>query len=342
VAGSAGAMVRQPRAGVDLRERRGALTTALVAAAALHVAVLGSSYLCHGRRAEPAVLPGERPAIDVELELVEKVDQSAAATATAEPTHAETTGEPLAPSTSHHAPTSAAGEEAALATPPAESAAPGASAEAPPSSPAPAADARRPIDLGLEGGYMRMALMSGQFEKPEAPPKASVGLLSEGLASLDAAHGTSRSSAVVHAGYEAARELAPSEGLALFDVRADATGAVVSVALVSSGPDEQRWTRVGARLRDLLSGRRLRVAPGTRGLVTRVRIEHGAVAKTRTELEQILGRGPAMGQGEGPPRAIAEESTHQSFALAHRGAAAERSEERRVGKECRSRWSPYH
>src|SRR5205823_8221586 len=24
------------------------------------------------------------------------------------------------------------------------------------------------------------------------------------------------------------------------------------------------------------------------------------------------------------------------------GAAAERSEERRVGKECRSRWSPYH
>ena len=25
-----------------------------------------------------------------------------------------------------------------------------------------------------------------------------------------------------------------------------------------------------------------------------------------------------------------------------RGVAAERSEERRVGKECRSRWSPYH
>ena len=24
------------------------------------------------------------------------------------------------------------------------------------------------------------------------------------------------------------------------------------------------------------------------------------------------------------------------------GAVAERSEERRVGKECRSRWSPYH
>ena len=29
-------------------------------------------------------------------------------------------------------------------------------------------------------------------------------------------------------------------------------------------------------------------------------------------------------------------------ALAHRLAGEERSEERRVGKECRSRWSPYH
>ena len=26
----------------------------------------------------------------------------------------------------------------------------------------------------------------------------------------------------------------------------------------------------------------------------------------------------------------------------HRAAGPERSEERRVGKECRSRWSPYH
>src|SRR3972149_8508672 len=28
--------------------------------------------------------------------------------------------------------------------------------------------------------------------------------------------------------------------------------------------------------------------------------------------------------------------------VAHRGDALRRSEERRVGKECRSRWSPYH
>ena len=34
-----------------------------------------------------------------------------------------------------------------------------------------------------------------------------------------------------------------------------------------------------------------------------------------------------------------KERTHR---LCTRGAMLERSEERRVGKECRSRWSPYH
>ena len=31
-----------------------------------------------------------------------------------------------------------------------------------------------------------------------------------------------------------------------------------------------------------------------------------------------------------------------AFAVVRESAKAERSEERRVGKECRSRWSPYH
>ena len=48
---------------------------------------------------------------------------------------------------------------------------------------------------------------------------------------------------------------------------------------------------------------------------------------------------------------ILEGVEHKSFAatsdrtaasLSASGVAAERSEERRVGKECRSRWSPYH
>src|SRR5256885_10002749 len=35
---------------------------------------------------------------------------------------------------------------------------------------------------------------------------------------------------------------------------------------------------------------------------------------------------------------LGQEGAH----LVHLGEALERSEERRVGKECRSRWSPYH
>ena len=41
-----------------------------------------------------------------------------------------------------------------------------------------------------------------------------------------------------------------------------------------------------------------------------------------------------IGDGEGAPRALQPEEARQA---PHR-----RSEERRVGKECRSRWSPYH
>src|SRR5580700_1901693 len=41
------------------------------------------------------------------------------------------------------------------------------------------------------------------------------------------------------------------------------------------------------------------------------------------------------------PAAVADVlRAHQPRAIVH--FAAERSEERRVGKECRSRWSPYH
>ena len=35
-------------------------------------------------------------------------------------------------------------------------------------------------------------------------------------------------------------------------------------------------------------------------------------------------------------------SAHHKLALTDRGMSLQRSEERRVGKECRSRWSPYH
>ena len=40
--------------------------------------------------------------------------------------------------------------------------------------------------------------------------------------------------------------------------------------------------------------------------------------------------------------AVSGMSNVHSVLLPHEAALAKRSEERRVGKECRSRWSPYH
>src|SRR2546430_10025395 len=58
------------------------------------------------------------------------------------------------------------------------------------------------------------------------------------------------------------------------------------------------------------------------------------------------GRGGARGRAEARARALAEEDVGRcggrSGGWAARGAGVRRSEERRVGKECRSRWSPYH
>src|SRR3712207_7756985 len=66
---------------------------------------------------------------------------------------------------------------------------------------------------------------------------------------------------------------------------------------------------------------------------------------------------PISGGGEGPDRARARHRSLQagerlgrvvcwrfdpSDALAANWPSPQRSEERRVGKECRSRWSPYH
>ena len=46
--------------------------------------------------------------------------------------------------------------------------------------------------------------------------------------------------------------------------------------------------------------------------------------------------------GSAASSSASSEAAASSAASASEAAAGERSEERRVGKECRSRWSPYH
>src|SRR3712207_8629257 len=56
----------------------------------------------------------------------------------------------------------------------------------------------------------------------------------------------------------------------------------------------------------------------------------------------ILRKMPPPGSDAAKARAAAEKPAVDPKALAPRPGAKPRSEERRVGKECRSRWSPYH
>lgn len=155
---------------------------------------------------------------------------------------------------------------------------------------------QRSIDLGLNGDIGRAAALGGWLEPEPPSPAPSIGLLVEGLAQLDAERGVSRSGAAIHAAYEAARRAAPN-GIALFDLRTDEHGVVLSVTLSSAASEETRWQRFGQELLELLKDRRLRVPAGAKGLATRLRIERGKLAQTLTERDKVK-RGAALGQGE--------------------------------------------
>lgn len=125
----------------------------------------------------------------------------------------------------------------------------------------------------------------GQSLAPERQPRSSdpssesVGRLVEGLAERDAKLGLAKSSVAVNSGYEAARRFAPAYGTAVFEVRADANGHVQSVVVLGGGTNDPGWRRTADHLAQLLTKRRLRLSPGARGLVTRLRVARGSLAE---------------------------------------------------------------
>ncbi|MFC1642099.1 hypothetical protein ACFL5O_05340 [Myxococcota bacterium] len=171
---------------------------------------------------------------------------------------------------------------------------------------------RSPIDLGLDGSIARDTLRVLRHKRARERRSHAAGMLEEGLAGLDAERGMSRSGAAIHAGYAAARRLAPADGIGVFDVLADERGVVLSVALVSSGPDASRWEHVGDSLRAALEGRRLRVPPRAKGLLTRQRIERGRYAIELSERDTIS-RGAAIRQGKSDRGGGRHESTRASL-----------------------------
>jgi hypothetical protein len=170
----------------------------------------------------------------------------------------------------------------------------------------------RAIDLGLNDGVRRAALLGGWVELPAAPSRPSDGGLRQALTARDAERGLSRSSAATHAAYQAARRFAPRTGIGTFDITADEGGVVLSVTVASAPENELDWQRVREELHQLLKDRRLRVPPGARGLVARLRVETGELAKDQAERFRTE-RAPALGQVPSHPRELRAESTRNSL-----------------------------
>src|SRR2546425_13212918 len=95
---------------------------------------------------------------------------------------------------------------------------------------------------------------------------------------------------------------------------------------------------------------------GARGEIVRVKAGYArnyllprnlAVEATTNNVRQIEGERAALAKREAKDRSSAELQAGALRSLTLKferkvGEAGVRSEERRVGKECRSRWSPYH
>ena len=71
---------------------------------------------------------------------------------------------------------------------------------------------------------------------------------------------------------------------------------------------------------------------------TELAVEGMHCASCAVRIERVLSRQPGVAE------ASVNFATHRASMAYDAGAVSvpERSEERRVGKECRSRWSPYH
>lgn len=279
-------------------------TLAVLIALALHAAVL--VFVRAKSRPSPRTLVPELAAT-LELSLVDDGPLpghgAAQAGLSATPTRPETAiGLP-------HTRPRASGNPPAPALPAAPS--PAASPTGPRSSPI-GTPAARTIDLGLNDGVRRAALVGDWLELPPLPGRPSDGGLRQGLAALDAERGLARSSAATHAAYEAARRFAPQTGIGVFDVATDERGLVRSVTLASTSANQSDWQRVQAALNQLLQDRRLRVPPGARGLVARLRIETGELAGDRAERFRSE-RAPALGQAPGHTRELRAESTRSSL-----------------------------
>src|SRR3712207_4983320 len=98
--------------------------------------------------------------------------------------------------------------------------------------------------------------------------------------------------------------------------------------LIQACPDQD----IRKRLQDFLADDQKNM-----GIIETVIVQYGVKAEPRQSTQKIIEQGQKMMDDS---ELSLFEKTAQHELLKH--AQVGRSEERRVGKECRSRWSPYH
>src|SRR2546430_15494991 len=85
-----------------------------------------------------------------------------------------------------------------------------------------------------------------------------------------------------------------------------------------------------------------RSVSGQAPLPSRTALADGQAAAVMTAVAPTLAPVAAVSSCAGNPNALGISRVVQIDTTGGPGFGLERSEERRVGKECRSRWSPYH
>ena len=120
-----------------------------------------------------------------------------------------------------------------------------------------------------------------------------------------------------------------------------------------SAPHRPRYQQLAAAVRALVLDGRVPLGvrlPAERELAARFGVNRHAVREAVKRLEQVR----LVRVAQSTDTRVADWRRHAGLDVpgyrelarlidaGHGAQAAERSEERRVGKECRSRWSPYH
>ena len=132
-----------------------------------------------------------------------------------------------------------------------------------------------PASLGLSGpGSFRMEIARQQPNEQEAQNENLRHVIMDPIHERERLNGSLTSGPFAQELERSTRadSGSPFEGRALFSIRVDEVGLVVSVQVAESSGDRHAWEDVGRRLLNAMAARRVRVPPGAKGVAMQIEI----------------------------------------------------------------------